>query len=234
MKKIVYLFVMICMHHFLVAQSDAKSTSIVQQAIDAAGGKDKMMAIKTMTRKMEINMPFGTSESESYYKNGKYYTKSTMGGNVVMEQKYDGTRFSMNGMQGAQIVDDEKMVKRMSAQGKPFPVLDLQNEEITLKHDGTSKISGIECDKILSKDLDGNETTLFFDLKTHYLARLISKNEMQGTMVETTIDFKDYKMVDGLLFPHTMNLNTGQFQMEMKTTEIKLNADIKDSIFIID
>ena len=63
------------MHHFLVAQSDAKSPSIVQQAIDAAGGKDKMMAIKTMTRKMEINMPFGTSESESYYKNGKYYAK---------------------------------------------------------------------------------------------------------------------------------------------------------------
>ena len=66
------------------AQSDAKALAIVQKSIEASGGKDKMMAIKTMIRKMEISMPFGTSESESYYKNGKFYMKSSMNGAVVM------------------------------------------------------------------------------------------------------------------------------------------------------
>jgi hypothetical protein len=81
--------------------------------------KEKMMAIKSMVRKMEISMPFGTSESESYYKNGKFYTKSTMGGNVVNGTKIRWKQSLDDGMQGSQTLDDEKAVKRM-ATGKIF------------------------------------------------------------------------------------------------------------------
>ena len=96
--KFLYSLLTVCMLAAAAqAQSDAKALAIVQKSIEASGGKDKMMAIKTMIRKMEISMPFGTSESESYYKNGKFYMKSSMNGAVVMEQKYEWyARFSNN------------------------------------------------------------------------------------------------------------------------------------------
>jgi hypothetical protein len=65
------------------------------------------------------------------------------------------------------------------------------------------------------------------------MSRLVSTGEMQGTRVETIIDLKDYKLVEGILFAHVMSLNNGQFQMEMKITEIKLNPEIADSMFFI-
>ncbi len=234
MKKVIFIFSIFLLGLPTYAQSDVKAIEIVEKSIASTGGKDKMTAIKSMSRKMEISMPFGTSESESFYKKGKFYSKSTMQGNVVMEQKYDGSRFAMNGMQGAQTIDDEKAVKRMAQQGKIFPVLDLLDEGLSMKFEGTIKIEGKECNKIVSKDADGNESVMFFDAATNTLSRMMIKSEWQGNATEQTIDLKDYKMVDGLLFAHKMSMNTGQFQMEMKTTEIKLNIDIKDSMFLID
>lgn len=233
--KFFYLLLTVCSMTVAVqAQSDAKAMAIVQKSIEAAGGKDKMMAIKTMIRKMEISMPFGTSESESYYKNGKFYMKSSMNGAVVMEQKYDGNRATMNGMQGSQTIDDEKMLKRMEMQGKIFPVLSLTSEDMALTYGGTDKIAGKLCDKIISKDQDGNESTLFFNAETGLMVRMITKGEWQGTVTETTMELSDYKPVDGILFAHKMDMNTGQFQMTMKITEIKLNPEVADSMFMID
>lgn len=176
--KFLYSLLTVCMLAVAAqAQSDAKALAIVQKSIEASGGKDKMMAIKTMIRKMEISMPFGTSESESYYKNGKFYMKSSMNGAVVMEQKYDGNRATMNGMQGSQTIDDEKMLKRMEMQGKIFPSLSLTDEDITLTYSGTDKIAGKPCDKITSKDKEGNETTLFFNSDNGLMVRMITKGE---------------------------------------------------------
>ncbi len=233
--KFLYSLLTVCMLAVAAqAQSDAKALAIVQKSIEASGGKDKMMAIKTMIRKMEISMPFGTSESESYYKNGKFYMKSSMNGAVVMEQKYDGNRATMNGMQGSQTIDDEKMLKRMEMQGKIFPSLSLTDEDITLTYSGTDKIAGKPCDKITSKDKDGNETTLFFNSDNGLMVRMITKGEWQGTVTETTMDLSDYKPIEGILFAHKMDMNTGQFQMTMKITEIKLNAEVADAMFMIE
>jgi len=214
-------------------QSDAKSLEILQKSIELSGGKEKLMAVKSMIRKMEVSLPFGTSESESYYKNGKMYMKSTMQGNVVMEQKYDGTRAYMGGMQGTQIIDDEKMIKKMAEQAKIFPQLSILDGQTTLTYGGVSKIDGKDCHLVTSKDSEGNESKLYFNVETGLLSRMVSTGEMQGNKVENIIDLKDYKLVDGILFAHGMNMNNGQFQMQMKITEIKLNPEIPDSMFFI-
>ncbi|MEP7321191.1 MAG: hypothetical protein ABI761_04695 [Saprospiraceae bacterium] len=235
MKNLLFLFLLSGFLFRVTAQSDPKAIEIIKKNIEATGGKDKMMAVKSMIRKMEISMPFGTSESESFYKNGKFYSKSTMGGNVVMEQKYDGNRVYMNGMQGTQTLDDEKAVKRMAQQGKIFPALDLYDETgTTLKFIGVEKVEGKDCNKVTSTDAEGNLTTLFYNVETGLLSKMIIKTEFQGNPVEQTMVFGDYKLVDGLQFSHKLTMNSGQFNMEMKISEIKLNPEIPDNTFLID
>jgi len=232
MKKIL-LFLLTGFVFQINAQSDAKSLEIIQKSIEKSGGKEKLAAVKSMIRKMEVSLPFGTSESETFYKNGKMYMKSTMQGNVVMEQKYDGTRAYMGGMQGNQVIDDEATVKRFAEQAKIFPQLSIIEGQSTLTYGGMSKIDGKETHLIVSKDKEGNEAKLYFNAESGLMTRMVSIGEMQGTKVETIIDLKDYKAVDGILFAHVMSLNNGQFQMEMKITEIKLNPEIPDSTFFI-
>lgn len=234
MKKFLFLLSLVALGFMGNAQSDPKAIEIVQKNIEATGGKEKMMAVKSMIRKMEVSMPFGTSESESYYKDGKFYTKSTMGGNVVMEQKYDGNRVYMNGMQGAQTLDDEKAVKRMSQQGKIFPALSMYDATSVLKLVGNEKVDGKDCNKITVTDADGALTTLFYSAETNLLTKMIIKTEFQGNPVEQTMVFSDYKAVDGLQFAHKMAMNAGQFNLDMKISEIKLNPEIPDSTFLID
>lgn len=232
MKKL--LFILLAGFAFNgMAQSDPKALEIIQKSIEASGGKEKLSGIKSMIRKMEVSLPFGTSESESYYKNGKMYMKSTMQGNVVMEQKYDGSRAYMGGMQGSQVIDDEKMVKRMAEQAKIFPQLSILESQAVLTYGGASKIDGKDVHLVISKDTEGNESKLYFNAESGLMTRMVSTGEMQGTKVETTIDLKDYKSVDGILFAYGMSLNNGQFQMQMKITDIKLNPEIADSMFFI-
>ena len=232
MKKVLFIL-LVGLAFKGMAQVDPKALEIIQKSIDASGGKEKLSGVKSMIRKMEVSLPFGTSESESYYKNGKMYMKSTMQGNVVMEQKYDGSRAYMGGMQGSQVIDDEKMVKRMAEQAKIFPQLSILESQAVLTYGGVSKIDGKEVHLVLSKDTEGNESKLYFNAESGLMTRMVSTGEMQGTKVETTIDLKDYKAVDGILFAYGMSLNNGQFQMQMKITDIKLNPEIADSMFFI-
>ncbi|HNR07301.1 MAG TPA: hypothetical protein PKM27_08300 [Saprospiraceae bacterium] len=233
MKNSILLFLVLLLALPVLGQSDAKALEVIQNSIAKSGGKEKLSAIKTMTRKMEINMPFGISESEAWYKDGKFYMKSTMQGNVMFEQKYDGTRAFIGGMQGNQTIDDEKLIKQIANQGKIFPQLSIINGEVTLKHDGMEKIEGEDCHRILAVDADGTTSKMYFNASTGLLSRMATTGEFQGTKVETVIDMKDYKPVDGILFAHKMQLNNGQFQMEMTVTELKFNVDIPDSMFFI-
>lgn len=233
MKNSTLFIGMILWSVMTIAQSDPKAIEILQKNIEATGGKDKMMTIKSMTRTMEVNMPFGTAEAEAFYKNGKFYTKSSTQGNIVFEQKYDGNRAFVGGMQGNQILDDEKAVKRIADQGKIFPMIDMETTT-KLKYAGTDKVNGAECHKISTVSEDGNEGTMFFDSKTNLLVRMIQMGEFNGSKFESTIDFSDYKPVDNILFAHKMAMTNAQFSMEMTMKAIKLNPEIADKIFMIE
>lgn len=233
MKNVLILCIALFVSVSLFGQSDTKSLEVVNASITAAGGKEKMEAIKSMIRTMEINMPFGTAESESYHKNGKFYMKSMMNGSVGMEQKYDGNRAFVGGMQGNQVIDDEKAVQRVAQQGKIFPFLDMTTDKVTLKYIGTEKINGKECHKIVSKTEEG-ESTIYFDVASNLLARMITKGEFQGNTFESTMDFSDYKEIEGIKFAHKMAMSNAQFSMDMKVKSIKLNAEIADKMFMIE
>ena len=53
----------------------------------------------------------------------------------------------------------------------------------------------------------------------------------QGTMQVTT-DFKDYKEVSGILFPHTIEQNVGE-NMHFTAKTIEVNRIIDASVFAI-
>jgi hypothetical protein len=233
MKNLIAILICIAFTNAAIGQSDAKALEIIQKNMEVSGGKAKMAAVKSMIRTMEMSMPFGTSDVEAFYKNGKYYTKSMMNGQVGMEMKYDGIRLYMGGMAGNQTIDDESTIQKMiGTQAKIFPVLDLESNPTNLVYEGTAKINNKECHKIGVND--GTGAKMFFDASTGFLVRLAQKSEWQGTEIENNIEFGDYKMIDGLAFAHKMSLTNGQFSMDMKVKEIKLNPDISDKIFMIE
>ncbi|MBP6795556.1 MAG: hypothetical protein KA143_10895, partial [Saprospiraceae bacterium] len=82
------------------AKSDAKAIEIMTSYINAIGGKEKLMSVKTMMTKMSASTGMGEITITNYVKDGKSAMKTEMAGSTVMEQIFDGTVVQVSGMGG--------------------------------------------------------------------------------------------------------------------------------------
>ena len=80
---------------------------------------------------------------------------------------------------------------------------------------------------------DGKKTTEYYDMTTSLKVREVATQPgMDGQPTTVTINFGDYKAVNGVLFPHSLSVS-GIFPVPMKgaVTEMKANAGVDDKAF---
>jgi hypothetical protein len=74
----------------------------------------------------------------------------------------------------------------------------------------------------------GKEETLYFDAKSYYQVRAVSKTKANGKDVESVANYSNYqKLPEGISVPMTVESEMGPFAI--KTVEINKNVD--ESIF---
>lgn len=218
------------------SKSDAKAVEVLKNYIDAIGGKDKLSAVKTMMMKMSATTGMGDILITQYVKDGKMAMKTEMSGNTVMEQKFDGTTLQVSGMGGTQNITDQGAIKGARKQARLFDELDqLTSDKSLKKYLASEQLEGKNVHKISIEDEDKNETTQYFDAATNYLVRTISTTDAMGQKSTQTMDFSDYKEVNGIKFPHQVKLTGGAvpFPLDLKITALMINSDLPDQLFII-
>ncbi len=217
-------------------KSDDKAVSILKGYIDAIGGKEKLMAVKSMMTKMTATTAMGDLAITQYMKDGKSMMKTEMGGSVVMEQIFDGTTLQVSGMGVKQNMTDEKSIAGARKQARPFDELDqLLSDKSIKKFLGTEDLNGVKVNKVSTLDPDKNETTQYFDVTSNLLLRTISTTDAMGQKATQTIDMSDYKDVSGVKFPHSIKLTGGSvpFPLDMKIAAMMINSDLPDQLFKI-
>ncbi len=216
--------------------SDNKAIDVLKGYIDAIGGKEKLMAVKSMMTKMSATTAMGDIAITQYMKDGKSMMKTEMAGSVVMEQIFDGTTLQVSGMGGKQNLTDEKSIAGARKQSRPFDELDqLLSDKSSKKFLGVEELNGVKVNKVSTIDADKNETTQYFDVTTNLLIRTVSATDAMGQKSTQTIDMSDYKDVNGVKFPHSIKLTGGSapFPLEMKITAMMINSDLPDQLFKI-
>lgn len=217
-------------------KSDSRAIDIMTGYINAIGGKEKLMSVKTMMTKMSASTGMGEITITNYVKDGKSAMKTEMAGSTVMEQIFDGTAVQVSGMGGTQKLTDGATIKGAQKQARLFDELDqLVSGKSILKFIGTEDLNGKQVNKIVVTDEDKNETTQYFEVGTNYLLRTISSVDVMGSKNSQTMDFSDYQDVSGVKFPHSIKMSGGSipFPLELKVAAMMMNSDLPDQLFKI-
>jgi outer membrane lipoprotein-sorting protein len=205
--------------------------TVIEKYLSAIGGREKLEALKDVEIDMLMSMQGLTIDAKMLQKApDKYRMTVSMGGNVMSDTRFDGTVGKMSGMQGEQVLE-----------GKPLENLKSQSQfmrELNYKELGYAiQLKSIEM-------VDGKETFMvevshpgsgtgydYYDTETGLRIRE-DKTEVtpEGEMTQTT-HLSEYKNVDGILYPHQMDLSIGPQQISVTVDSIRLNTGIDDAEF---
>lgn len=204
---------------------------IVSKYIDAKGGAEKLRSIKTIVQKGNLNA------------NGqKIPVNMTIINGKAMRQD-----FTVNGMTGYQIVtttegwgynpfmgqtkaealtaDDVKSSQdQLDATDDLF---EYASKGITVDYLGTEDVEGTECYKLKLTMKSGKEKTMFISTEDNMLVKVSEKVTANGQEMESNTMFSNYKEVDGIQFPFSVNGNFGLVEMD----SITINPEVDESIF---
>lgn len=205
---------------------------IINKHIEAIGGAEAWKKVNSMVN------------------TGSIQIQSAQIGVTITVLHNKGTRqdISAMGMNGFQIITPTAGWNFMPFQGQKAPepitaddlkeaqeymdvqgtLLDYKTKGHTLEFLGTDDVEGVEALKIKQTLKSGKVVTTFFDPKTYYVIKTVSKQKANGKEVDVPTTFSNYqKLPEGIMVPFSIGLPFG----EMKITKVEVNKTIDENIF---
>jgi outer membrane lipoprotein-sorting protein len=236
MKKIICLAVFL--NSCLIFSQSAEE--IIGKYINAIGGYEKWNSVKGI--KMEMNGEFGFMEipiETVQFKDGKRYLKMFPQGREIKQIVSNGKVFwkTNPNTQKQELLDSETTTAIRATQDDfPNPFLNYVEKGYKVILIGEKNIDGKICIQLklikenfkLNNEDVVNEVVYSFDKETFLLVMTENKilnGPKKGQMGYSK--FNDYKMVEGLKFPHTIT----EMGSVKKVKKITLNPEIDDKEF---
>lgn len=201
---------------------------VISKIIEAQGGKDKLLTIKTV--KMSGNIEFsGQKIPFNYY---------------AVDKTAQRTEFSFSGLTGYFIVtkdsgfnfnpfQGQKSPENMTAEDVKLAQNDLDQQGILLNY----KEKGYAVDLLDNEDVDGvdaiqlkitvtpNKTLYYFvDPSNYYIIRIKTVSVSNGQQQRGSVDYYDFKKTkDGYMFPYVFD--------NITFDKIEVNVPLDDKLF---
>lgn len=203
---------------------------IIDQYIEAIGGKEKLQAVKDITIKASTVMN-GMEINQITYRKApnKYAMKMSMNANVLMEQKFDGEVGKMKSFQGEQEIKGDDL-ENLKIEAAINTELKYDNLGIKITLTGIETVKDKNSYKLKVQLPTGKTTYDFYDVSSGL--KIMSKqniNTPQGEMTQTQT-FSDYQEFDGILYPTLIKIS-GIQNMELKVNTVEINTDLTDDLF---
>lgn len=207
---------------------------ILTKSIEARGGAAKLNSLKSMrmestTSVMGMDL---ASKSVIVHKRGMRNDIEVMGQSIVMA--IDGDKgWTINPMQGSDPVAlPEDQVKASTSQLDLSGMANYKESGSVAELIGTETLDGNEVYKVKITSKDGMIITNYIDKKTYLTAKTSVKVTVSGQAVEVDSKLSNYKVVDGIAFPHTTEISNPQAgQIVTTISKIEINPAIDESIF---
>jgi len=196
---------------------------VVNNYLNAIGGKDKVMAVKTtmMTANATIQGTPLVMTMKASLPNKTSQVISVMG-NVAQKSVFDGEKGYEEG-RGQKIEMTAEQITEAKAANSIFS--DLNYTKGTLVRieplDGKNAIV-----------LKFNDTEVFYDMTSWLKVKEVKKVKTpDGQEVEVPTNFGDYKEVKEIKFPFSIGQKMGPMDLNFEIKEIKINEGVSDADF---
>jgi len=211
---------------------------VIAKNLDARGGKDKLVAMKSAVITGKVHMPNGMEAplTWKWMQPDKLRTEVTIQGMTIV-QAYDGkTAWMIMPFSGK--TDAEEMpadqAKRMEEQADfDGPFIDGQKKGYKLELVGKETVEGTEAYKIKVTNKFDEVTYQYLDAEYFLTFKEEGKRTVRGQEIDFESSIGDYKKVDGLVFPFSFESKVKGSQQGQSVTfdSIKLNVELDDSVF---
>lgn len=208
---------------------------ILKKNVEARGG-DKLKSIKTYSSDMSMEV---MGMSMTFKVKAKLPDKSRVEFSMMGQE---GT-IIMNGDKGwsiqggtvTEIPGDqlEQTKKQFGSQtdlaGKSY--IDYKERGIKYELEGIEDVNGTSTYKVKETLKDSTVSRIYFSTKDFLEVKKVSSTEMNGTMMDVEVLFKENKLIDGLLVPVKMDIVAMGMTSAMTITEFKVNPPLDDKLF---
>ena len=181
---------------------------LVSDYLTALGGMDKLKSVNTIVTKMSMELMGQKAGMEMGQKDNKmYYSEMSMAGNVVQAQRYDGVKAVVSGMGQSQTITEGPQLQTMKDQAVTFAQLDYLGDGYVLNLKGVEDVNGEKAYKVEVVKPSGDKSYEFYSVKSGLIIRSTQTQDgPSGEPSTITTDMKDYKTVDGIMFPHVISI----------------------------
>ncbi len=198
---------------------------VLNKYVEAIGGKENILKVKDKTTKMSGAMQgMNITMTQSQKAPNKMYQLLDFG---VGQQKmvFDGEKGKIAGM-GQELAMPPEQVEQMK-HGSLYSMLEYAEKGIKTDLAGMEFINNKDTYRVTLTYPSGKKSTNYYDATTGLLIRTVGE---QGTGVQT-IDFDDYRDVQGVKYPYKMSVGTPAGPLDLTTTSVEINTGLADSLF---
>ena len=205
--------------------------SVLNAYINAIGGKDKAMTVKTVHSMANVTIggaPFKpTADIKQMAPNKESLEMSIEGMGVIVKQKFNGEA-GYSEQQGLKKELTAEEIAEKQATNSIFPELYYTADNTSLE--SLTTIDGKSAYK-LKVTVAGKDVFKYYDADSGLLLRVEGTTEAQGQSITTVTDYSNYSPVNGVLFPYNMQIKTGPQDISMNITNVKVNEGVTDEDF---
>jgi hypothetical protein len=219
-----------------VSMNAQTADEVVNKHIEALGGKEKLNAIKTVYSEYDMDIMGNQASGVTYQVNGKAFrNEMDFGGQKIIQVITDKGGWGINPMAGQMTAEPmpEDMVKASQYQLYPGGMLmDYASKGYTVELQGKEELNATPTYKLLVKNQDGNETTLWLDAATYHILKSTSKINAQGQEMETSTVFSNYIKTDyGLAVPGNAEVTLPGVTLNIISKKVEVNKEVDMKLF---
>lgn len=226
---------LVCSAIFLKAQSTEEVLSKHQAAM---GSPEKWSAVKSLVMKNKFSVQGMDIESKTSVLVGQGFRTDVevMGNKIITAIQGESgwmMRPAMMGGTGEPEVMPADQVKMAASQkniGSTLIIAQKEGAKIDLV--SKEKLDGADVYLLKVTKASGDESQVYLSASTYFIVKVTGKIKANGQEVDTEVNFSNYKAVDGLYFPHTMETASPMGgMMTVETVSIEINPSIESNIF---
>ena len=233
MKKLIIPFFLSLI---FISASFAQTVDEILAKYFQAQGQEKLLATNTFTTKGKIIQGQFEIPFTSYHKRPMKFKSEAEFQGMKIISAFDGeTGWSINPMTGSN--DPQPMtaeqLDRMKIQADYDGMFyNYKDKGYTVEYLGKEPVDDIETYKLKLTRPNGDIITAFIDADNYVILKTDSKMKIQDVDREAETVFSNYKYVDDILVPFSIETKMdGKTVMQMVLEDVKYNVDLDDSIF---
>ena len=205
------------------------SESVIENYLNAIGGKEKLANIKSKDVMMSSSMQGMPLQIRMAVKGDSKMLMTIKSGEMNLQSiVINGAKGKVSGMMGAKDLDKAELAEYL----KDAPIF----EELNWTAENTKliqieEVNGVQAYNMEITNADSSVIHSFYSVETGLKVSTVKTKETpKGTQISTST-YSDYQTVGGIMYPSTLiEDNAGQV-MELKVEEIQFGGRISDAIF---